>query len=74
MDAWWSNVKQKHAKWLLKSNILCNVNIGVTAHSSLISSKRVIRTRDLAGVDDDEILENLSSEGLISVKRVTIRR
>jgi hypothetical protein len=65
---------EAHSKCLLKSTVLCNVPINVTPHSSLNTSKGVIRSRDLEGVEDEEICENLSSQDVTSVKRIKIRR
>ena len=66
--------KESHVRNLLKSKILCNIQIKVTPHSSLNSSKGVVRSRDLEGVSEDEICENLSSQGVTVVKRINIRR
>jgi len=65
---------EKHSRCLLKSKIFCNISITVTAHSSLNSSKGVIRSRDLEGVSEDEICKNLSSQGVKTVKRINVRR
>ena len=51
-----------------------NIPIKVSAHTSLNSSKGVKRSRDLEGVSEDEMLENLSSQGVSVVKRIHIRR
>ena len=62
-----------HSKCLLKSKVMCNIPIKVSAHTSLNSSKGVIRPRDLEGISEDEMLENLflkecqSSRGFIFV-------
>ena len=53
---------------------MCNIPIKVSAHTSLISSKGVIRSRDLEGVSEDEMRDNLSSQGVSAVKRIHIRR
>ena len=53
---------------------MCNIPIKVSAHTSLNSSKGVIRSRDLEGVSEDEMLDNLSSQGVSAVKRINIRR
>ena len=66
--------KQHHSKSLLKSKIMCNIPIKVSAHMSLNSSKGVNRSRDLEGVSEDEMLENLSSQGVSAVKRIHISR
>ena len=65
---------ESHSKCLLKSKALCNVPITVTAHSFLNSSRGVIRSRDLEGVDDDEMCNNLTSQGVTAVKRISVRR
>ena len=48
--------------------------IKVTPHSSLNSCKGVIRSRDLEGVSEEEICENLTSQGVVGVKRINLRR
>ena len=48
---------------LLTSKLLCNVTIKVPPHSSLDSSKGVIGLGGLKGVNDEEICENLVSQG-----------
>ena len=65
--------KQHHSNCLLKSKVMCNIPIKVSAHTSLNSSKGVIRSRDLQGVREDEMLDNLSSQGVSAVKRIHIR-
>ena len=55
-------LKQHHSKYLLKSKVMCNIPIKVSEHTSLNSSKGVIRSRDLEGVSEDEMLDNLSSQ------------
>ena len=64
----------KKLRNLLKSRLLCNLPIKVTPHSSLNSCKGVIRSRDLEGVSEEEICENLTSQGVVGVKRINIRR
>ena len=65
---------ERHSKNLLKSKLLCNISINVTPHTTLNSSKGVVRSNDLEGVSEEEICENLSSEGVLSVKRIKVRR
>ena len=65
---------ESHSKNLLKSKLLCNISINVTPHTTLNSSKGVVRSRDLEGVSEEEIWENLSSQGVSSVKRIKVRR
>ena len=53
---------------------MCNIPIKVSAHTSLNSSKGVIRSRDLEGDSEDEMLEHISSQGVSVVKKIHIRR
>ena len=50
------------------------IPIIVNPHTYLNSSKGVIRSRDLESVSEEEICENLSSQGVTSVKRIKVRR
>ena len=65
---------QKHSSCLLQSTVFCNVPIKVTAHSSLNSSKGVINCRDVEGVSEEEICQNLSSQDVTFVRRIKVRR
>ena len=65
---------ESHSKNLLKSKRLCGISITVNPHTYLNSSKGVIRSRELEGVSEEEICENLSSQGVTSVKRIKVRR
>ncbi|XP_041377291.1 uncharacterized protein LOC121389706 [Gigantopelta aegis] len=65
---------EKHSTCLLKSTVFCNVPIKVTPHTSLNSSKGVNRCRDLAGVSEEEICQNLSPQGVTAVRRIKVRR
>ncbi|XP_041350995.1 uncharacterized protein LOC121369978 [Gigantopelta aegis] len=65
---------EKHSKCLLKSTILANIRIIVLPHTSLNSSKGVIRCRDLEGVSDEEICDNLTSQDVTVVRRIKVRR
>ncbi|XP_041347341.1 uncharacterized protein LOC121367293 [Gigantopelta aegis] len=65
---------ERHSTCLLKSTVFCNVPIKVTAHSSLNSSKGVIRCRDLEGVSEEEICQNLRTQGVTAVRRIKVRR
>ncbi len=44
------------------------------AHTTLNTSKGVIRCRDLAGVTDTDIIEGMKNEGVTAVRRIRIRR
>ncbi|XP_041378033.1 uncharacterized protein LOC121390316 [Gigantopelta aegis] len=64
---------KKHSKCLPKSTILANIRIIVLPHTSLNSSKGVIRCRDLEGVSDEEICDNLTSQDVTVVRRIKVR-
>ena len=66
--------KEKHAELLLKSKVLVNCPIRVSAHNTLNSSKGVMRCRELRGVTEQEILEELADQGVTKVTRATIRK
>ena len=63
-----------HSRNLLKSRLLCNVPIKVAPHFSLNSCKGMIRSRYLKGVGEEDIGDNLTSQGVVVVKRINIRR
>ena len=55
---------ESHSKNLLKSKGLCGIPITVNPQTYLNSSKRIVRSRDLEGVNEEGIFENLSSQGV----------
>ena len=61
------SVQLKNIQIASYNQVFCNVPIKVTAHSSLNSSKGVILCRDLEGVSEEEICQNLSSQDVTSV-------
>ena len=56
---------------LLNMNTLFNIKVGVTPHRSLNSVKGVIRCTDLIDTTEAEILEGLSTQGVIAVKKIS---
>ena len=68
--------RDSHATNLLRSMVLAGVPITVTPHGALNSSKGVVRSRDFAGVSDQDMLEGLQLDGVCAtdVKRITIRK
>ena len=68
--------RDSHATNLLRSRVLAGVPITVTPHGALNSSKGVVRSRDFAGVSDQDMLEGLQLDGVCAtdVKRITIRK
>jgi len=53
-----------YADKLLQMTSLANVPVKVSAHRTLNCCKGVIRCRDVARCDKDEIIDNLRSQGL----------
>ncbi|XP_055956895.1 uncharacterized protein LOC130012873 [Patella vulgata] len=66
--------KEQHSLCLLKSTTLAGIPIKVTPHNSLNFSRGVIRSQDLEGSNEEEMLENLSSQGVTVVKRISTKR
>ena len=66
--------KQVHSRNLLRCNIMVDIPVKVSPHRSLNTSKGIIRSRDLEGCPDDEILHELKEQGVIDVKRISVRR
>jgi len=59
---------------LLALKTFVNIIVKVSPHSSLNSFKGVIRYRDLYGVPDQEILDNLKPQNVTQVHRIKIKR
>ena len=66
--------RKAHADNLLRATSLANVGITASPHRTLNSSKGVIRARDLKDVDEEEITEELSPQGVTHVKRISIKK
>ena len=65
--------KSEYVHLLLQMTSLANVPVKVSAHRTLNSCKGVIRCRDVARCDKDEILENLKSQGVTDAVVVTLK-
>jgi hypothetical protein len=59
---------------VLKIKTFHDIPVTCSAHSTLNTSKGVIRCRDLAGVGDKEIVEGMKNEGVTAVRRIRIKR
>lgn len=59
---------------LLKSTKLVDLPIMVSPHKTLNTCKGVIRYPDLADVSDEEMVDELRSQGVLDVKRLVIKR
>ena len=66
--------KKAHAENLLRATTLAGVGMKASPHRSLNSSKGVIRTRDLGDLDEEEIASELRDQGVLSVRRITIKK
>ena len=59
---------------LLKMKTFFNLPVTVSEHHTLNSSKGIIRNRDLKGESEENIKEYLKDQGVIAVKRFTIKK
>ncbi|XP_067139331.1 uncharacterized protein [Centruroides vittatus] len=64
---------QRSAK-LLKTKSLGDINVTITPHTSLNSSRGVISEIDLMSEDESDIQIGVSDQGLTAVRRISIRR
>ena len=66
--------KKSHVENLLATKKLFDLNVKISLHNTLNSCKGVIRCQDFAPCTDDEILQNLKSEGVTDVRNIQVRR
>ena len=66
--------KNAHATALLATKKLFDLKVKISLHNTLNTSKGVIRCQDFGPCTDDEILDNLKSEGVIHVRNIQVRR
>ena len=66
--------KNSHAENLLRTTLFHNLKVRVFQHTSLNSSKGVIRCPDLRNSSEEEFLEGTRSQGVTAVKRFKIKR
>ena len=59
---------------LLRTQTFHNLNVHVYLHSSLNSSRGVIRCPDLRGCSEQEILDEMKSQGVTAVKRFRVTK
>ena len=67
-------VKKAHSDNLLRSSSFAGVPVKVEAHTSLNTSKGIIKSKELVDCTEEELLSNLSAQGVKEVKRFTFRR
>ena len=66
--------KESHGKSLLQMKTFCGLKCSVTPHSSLNTSKGIIRCPALSRVTSDDIKEGMVEQGVTDVRRITVRR
>ena len=66
--------KEAHEKNLLQMKTFCGLKCSVTPHSSLNTSKGIIRCLALNRVTSDDIKEGMVEQGVTDVRRITVRR
>ena len=66
--------RKAHAENLLRTQTFHNLKVRVHPHSSLNSSRGVIRCPDLRGCSEQEILDEMKSQGGTAVKRFRIKK
>lgn len=67
-----SNTSQ--AQSISSTKTLVSFSVSVLPHNTLNFSKGVISESEFYNVSEEEILENLSDQGVVGVRRITIRR
>ena len=65
--------KESHEKSLLQMKTFCGLKCSVTPHSSLNTSKGIIRCPALSRVTSDDIKEGMVEQGVTDVCRITVR-
>ena len=66
--------KAKHAENLLKLTRFFDIPAKCYPHTSLNTSRGIIRCPDLAGVSEEEIVLNLAEQNVTAARRITIFR
>lgn len=66
--------KKSHSDNLLKSTKFVDVPVVVSPHRSMNTCRGVVRSRDLEGSDEVEMVSNLKPQGVVAAKRISIRR
>ena len=66
--------RKAHAENLLRTQTFHNLKVRVRPHSSLNSSRGVIRCPDLRGCSEKEILDEMKPQGVTAVKRFRVKK
>lgn len=62
------------AEKLLNTSRLANMDVEITAHRYLNFSKGVVYCRDLLNCSTDDLLNELTGEGVTEIKRISVKR
>lgn len=66
--------KRPHSDNLLRATTFVNCPVAVCAHKTLNNRKGVIRSIDLKDCDEQEVIEELKSQGVVDAKRISVKR
>ena len=66
--------RKAHSDSLLRTKSFVNVPVDITPHRSLNSVKGVVRSREMQGCSEEEILSDTRSQGVTGVKRIVITK
>ena len=67
-------VQKSHSDNLLRCTNLANIPVSVSAHKSLNSVKGVIRDYEVIISEEEEMLRELSAQGVTEVRKIRVRR
>ena len=66
--------RKSQTEQLLRQTKFYNINVRVCPHQTLNSSKGIIKDPEMKGVSTDEMKEYLQSQGVLNVRRITIKK
>ena len=66
--------KESLEKTLLQMKTFCNLKCSVKPHSSLNTSKGIVRCPALSKVTTEHIIEFMGEQGVTDIRRITVRR
>jgi hypothetical protein len=67
-------LREGQANNLLKQTSFASIDVQVSEHRTLNTCKGVIRCMELAQMESDELLANLSTHGVVAVRNITQKR
>ena len=67
-------LRKGQTEQLLRQTKFYNINVRIFPHPTLNSSKGIIKDPAMKGVSEEEMKENLKSQGVTSVKRIIIKK